>query len=520
LLPALESLLEVGSAVALQQTVNGAHSDSRRVEPGSIFIALPGERSQGVDYLDQAFANGAQAALVGAEASIPPRWRDRCLLSGAIRRDGALLAAAAFGQPSEQLLCFGVTGSNGKTSSCYLLAAMLRAAGHQVVTLTTVAHEFADWQQGTPNTTPDAPVLQAVLARARDAGATAAVVEVSAHGIVLERITGCRFDAVLFTNLTRDHQDFFAGMEPYFAAKRCLFTESRFTKPGAVAAISTDDEYGQRLLEACPLPRVSFGAGRGSDASHVSTDDIRLSSAGMSGQLRFEKAVFPIKTDLAGRFNVRNLAGAFALASFAGLAHSALADTLQSCIRVPGRLMSVASGAPFRVIVDFAHTDAALANLLQGLREDTQGRLLVMFGAGGDKDPARRQSLPETAFYMADMAVMTLDNPRSEDPAAILASMQAHWEFLRTRQPERAPPMHMESDRRVAIECLLAKAHPGDTVVLAGKGHETTQIFADRVELHDDHAIAQAWLQQHYPERSGRAVAAGEMQGNGGNTLA
>lgn len=491
--------VRVGAGVPMDARIGAAHSDSRRIRRGDIFIALPGVRSRGVDYLDAAFDAGAITALVPADEMIPDSQGERCVVSPAIRRDAARLACAVYGHPTEDLLCFGVTGTNGKTSTCYLLAHLLRSAGHRIVLVTTVAHEFEGWRESTPNTTPDAAVLQFVLARALSAGATAAVIEVSAHAVVLERIGGCRFDGLVFTNLAPDHQDFFDGMDSYFEAKRRLFVESRFHKPGCVAAIGCDDTYGRRLLAATALPARGFGLTGSEDPRHIDAGTLRLDSQGMSGDLHLGVLVVPVGTTLTGSFNRCNLAGAFALAQAAGLGEEVLCRAASQPIAVPGRLMQVASNAPFRVIVDFAHTASALANVLEGLRGNTTGRLMVMFGAGGDKDPARRRTLPEVAFERADLALITLDNPRSEDPKTIIDTMTAHWAALCAQRPEKAPPMHVEPDRRQAIAWLLALARRGDTVVLAGKGHETTQEFAGHVEAHDDAAIADEWLQRRYP---------------------
>jgi UDP-N-acetylmuramoyl-L-alanyl-D-glutamate--2,6-diaminopimelate ligase len=498
LLAGLEGL-SLPAGVAPDTRVAAAHSDSRRIGPRDVFIALPGSRSQGVDYLARAFGAGAAAALVPAGVEIEPRFVDNCIPSANIRRDAARLACAVYGHPTEHLLCFGVTGTNGKTSTCHILAQVLRSAGHRVLLVTTVAHEFEDWHEATPNTTPDAALLQSVLARARQAGATAAVLEVSAHAVALERVGGCRFDGLVFTNLAPDHQDFFDGMEPYFRAKRRLFVDGVFHKPGCVAAVGCDDEFGRRLLADVALPSKGFGVKRPEGLGTVDAGALSFDREGLAGQLCLDGLDLPVRTTLAGAFNRCNLAGAFVVARLAGVDEGALRRAATGPMGVPGRLMAVRSNAPFRVIVDFAHTASALGNLLDGLRQDTPGRLMVLFGAGGDKDPARRRTLPEVAFERADLAVITLDNPRSEDPASIIDTMVAHWNELCRARPDAAPAMHVEPDRRAAIAWLLAQAREGDTVVLAGKGHETTQEFADRVEPHDDSAVARTWLAARYP---------------------
>lgn len=490
----LSDRLDIGEQVPLDRPVYAAHSDSRRIGPNDVFIALPGIRSQGLDYLDAAFEAGALAALVPSEPKLASVHQARCITSSNIRKDAALLACAVYRHPTQALLCFGVTGTNGKTSTCHLLAHMLEHDGHRVVLVTTVAHRFEDWQEDTPNTTPDAALLQSVLARAANAHATAAVIEVSAHALALERVGGCRFDGVAFTNLAPDHQDFFDGMEPYFQAKRRLFVEPEFHKQNTVAAIGCDDQYGRRLLDETRLPATGFGLQASNHKPFVDGSSLAFDQQGMSSRLHVDDLEFIVRTSLTGSFNRSNLAGAVALAHAAGVSEAALSSALREPIHVPGRLMSVESAAPFRVIVDFAHTASALTNLLDGLRGDTRGRLMVLFGAGGDKDPARRQTLPQAAFERSDVSVITLDNPRSEDPDRIIAAMVKHWQKLEQKFPARAPELHIEPDRRVAIGWLLSQAREGDTVVFAGKGHENTQEFADRIVRHDDSEIARDWL--------------------------
>jgi len=496
LLRELVDVASVGSD-ARDAVLTGASSDSREVAPGELFIALPGARRRGVDFLTQAFAAGCAAALVPHDETLPPEYRSRCFQVERIRLNAARAACAIHGRPTERLLTFGVTGTNGKTSTCHILKHLLEAAGHRLVMLTTVAHELPGWRRETPNTTPDAALLQSVLARALREAATAAVLEVSAHGVALDRITGCRFDGLVFTNLSADHQDFFDGIEPYFQHKLRLFIDAAYHKPGCVAAIGTDDTYGGRVLRDGRLPSLSFGEARPGEARHVSVETLAVTEAGICGHLSIQGREYPVATTLTSSFNRSNLAGAAALAVLAGLPLAAVEQALTSPIVVPGRLTAVASPAPFRVVVDFAHTDSAMQNLLGGLRRECTGRLIVVFGAGGDKDPARRLTLPRVVIEQADVGVITLDNPRSEPPGAILETMVRNWHALAGEQ--RAPAeLIVEPDRRAAIARALEHARAGDIVVLAGKGHETTQIFADRVEHHDDRAIAAAWLERRF----------------------
>lgn len=492
-------VVTVGSQVQLHAMLTGAHSDSRRIDENDLFIALPGVRSQGTDYLTKVFENGALAALIPDDADISSELDDKCIRVKHIRKNGALAATLVYGNPTQHMLTFGVTGTNGKTSTCHLLKHLLEACGHKVVMLTTVAHEFGDWREETPNTTPDAALVQYVLGNAKLQGATAAVVEVSAHGILLDRILGCQFDGVVFTNLSTDHQDCFAGIEPYFNEKQRLFMESVYHKPNCVAAICTNDAFGKRLAEQCPLPHKTFSFEPATADTHVSANQLTVTPEGIRGDITVDGQLLKVHTSLTSSFNCLNITGAATLAVMANLPIERIRQGLLAPLQVPGRLMKVPSTAPFEVIVDFAHTDSSMSNLLDGLRPECQGRLLVVFGAGGDKDPARRTTLPEVVIDKADVGVITLDNPRSEPPMNIINTMVGHWQEME-KQVANPASCHVEPDRTTAIHWALSQAQPKDIVVLAGKGHETTQIFADRVEHHDDFAIAEAWLKDHYPQ--------------------
>jgi UDP-N-acetylmuramoyl-L-alanyl-D-glutamate--2,6-diaminopimelate ligase len=498
----LDALLEqlpvarrVGSRIDPGAPVTGAASDSRLAERGQLFFAYPGARSDGLAYLPEAFERGCVAAVVDAHATVSNEYEERCIYVHDLRAWTARAAALACGEPCRDLLVVGVTGTNGKTSSCYLLRALLEAAGHRVLLMTTVSHEFEGWSRETPNTTPDAALIQATLARAKDAGATAAVLEVSAHGVLLDRITGTAFDGLLFTNLSRDHQDFFDGMEPYYREKKRLFAEARFHKPGCVAAVGCDDPFGRRLAGELPLPVLTFGGG-GCD---VSTDNLVVADSGIRGKLPLPSATLTVDSNLRSAFNRANIAGAAALASQLLPDTASWSGALRSPLHVPGRLNFIEGhGAPFSVVVDFAHTDSALENLLAGLEQCTPGRLIAVFGAGGDKDPLRRYTLPQIVIDRCDLGIITLDNPRSEAPESIIGTMVENWHSLAAGHPSPAA-LQVEPDRGRAIGLALTAAQPGDTVVLAGKGHETGQLIGNQRFPHDDHAVAAAWLARHYP---------------------
>ena len=513
LLASLPPVIARGDKLHDDLIVTGASSDSRTLSPGQLFIAYVGEHSDGSQFLSQAFAAGAVAAVVSADADIPNEWIDRCIRVTHLRRWAALASARAFGDPSEALLTLGVTGTNGKTSCAYLLKTLLETAGHRVLLMTTVSHEFAGESVATPNTTPDAPVIQSALAHARDAGATAAVVEVSAHGVALDRITGTRFDGLLFTNLSEDHLDTFETMEQYYQAKAELFTDSIFHKPHCVAAVGINDIYGERLAKAIALPRLSFGGGVSTNTPDLSSDSLVDGPQGITGTLtltytalqtqskNLDTAPLDVASNLQADFNRANIAGAAALMLQCMPNVNNWREGLKQPVNIPGRLNVIGGHAAlFRVVVDFAHTGEALANLLLGLRASTTGRLITVFGAGGDRDPRRRRSLPQAVVDHGDVGVITLDNPRSEDPRRIIDAMIEHWQAA---LGNRNIALHVEPDRVAAIHWALAEASAGDTVILAGKGHETGQQFADRVEPHNDNEVASGWLESHFPLPTG-----------------
>jgi len=449
--------------------------DTRKVAPGALFCCVPGARVDGHDLAGKALDAGAVALVVQR----PLELEAPQLVVGRVRDALAPLAAAFFDHPSRRLDLVGVTGTNGKTTTTYLLEAIFRAAGRVPGVLGTVEVRVGDDRRPAIHTTPEAPDLQRLLAEMADSGVQAAAMEVSSHGLALHRVDGTRFKAAIFTNLTQDHLDFHADLDDYFLAKRRLFTPA-FTPLGVV---NLDDPHGRLLAGTAEVAVVTTGTA--ADADWRATD-VAASLEGTSFRVASPAGSRPVRLRLAGQFNVANALGALAAADALGIGLDTAVAGLEALAGVPGRFERVDAGQPFTVLVDYAHTPDSLDNLLQAARAVTGGRVLVVFGCGGDRDRAKRPIMGEIAGRLADLAVVTSDNPRSEDPEAIVA--QVAEGVARSAGPGG---FLVEVDRRTAIRTALAMAAPGDAVLLAGKGHEQGQELAGgRKVPFDDRQVA------------------------------
>jgi len=449
--------------------------DTRKVAPGALFCCVPGARVDGHDLAGKALDAGAVALVVQR----PLELEAPQLVVGGVRDALAPLAAAFFDHPSRRLDLVGVTGTNGKTTTTYLLEAIFRAAGRVPGVLGTVEVRVGDDRRPAIHTTPEAPDLQRLLAEMADSGVQAAAMEVSSHGLALHRVDGTRFKVAIFTNLTQDHLDFHADLDDYFLAKRRLFTPA-FTPLGVV---NLDDPHGRLLAGTAEVAVVTTGTA--ADADWRATD-VAASLEGTSFRVASPAGSRPVRLRLAGQFNVANALGALAAADALGIDLDTAVAGLEALAGVPGRFERVDAGQPFTVLVDYAHTPDSLDNLLRAARAVTGGRVLVVFGCGGDRDRAKRPMMGEIAGRLADVAVVTSDNPRSEDPEAIVA--QVAEGVARSAGPGG---FLVEVDRRTAIRTALAMAAPGDAVLLAGKGHEQGQELAGgRKVPFDDRQVA------------------------------
>jgi UDP-N-acetylmuramoyl-L-alanyl-D-glutamate--2,6-diaminopimelate ligase len=440
--------------------------DSRRVRPGALFVCVPGARVDGHDLAAEAVSAGAVALV--CERSLPVPVPQAIVPSS--RAAMAPLGDAFFGQPSETLRVVGITGTNGKTTTAFLVRAIVEAAGASCGLLGTVEQVVGDRSEPVARTTPEAIDLQRTFRRMLDAGDTACSMEVSSHALALHRVDGVRFAAVCFTNLSQDHLDFHPSMEEYFAAKARLFDG------GWPAAVNVDDPYGRRL-------RADLGYGLGAGAA-VTARNVVLAPGGAGFELVTPTGAIAVRTRLRGPFNVANALAAAALGLLLELPLEAIAAGLGAVGGVPGRMEPVEAGQPFQVLVDYAHTPDALEAVLAAARDITDGRVIVVFGCGGDRDRSKRGQMGAIAAGRADLVVVTSDNPRSEDPDAIIAEIVAG----------AGRPVTIEPDRRRAIGVAIAAAHAGDVVVIAGKGHEQGQERNGVVTPFDDRAVAREVL--------------------------
>lgn len=465
--------------------------DSRQARPGAAFFCLTGLGEDRHTFIPDALRRGVSALVVEREevlASLPP---GPTVVWVPDAREALARAAQAFYEdPSRHLTLVGVTGTNGKTTSTYFLEAVFRRAGRRVLRIGTVSVGFDGEERPTLATTPEASDLQALLAEARGKGLDTVVMEVSSHALALRRVAGCHFRAVVLTNITQDHLDFHGSMENYVAAKRLLFEPlpKGYAEPSTQRILNRDDPHaGRWMREGWPhLWTYSLSPG-----ASLWAEGIRPRPRSTRFFLHEgSQGIGEVLLRLPGRYNVANALAAAAAARSLGLEWEPILEGLQALERVPGRLEPVDAGQPFTVLVDYAHTPDALERVLQTVREGTQGRVLVVFGCGGNRDRAKRPLMGRIGAELSDVCILTSDNPRTEDPERILDEVEAGI----PSQP-RAQVLR-EVDRARAIALALELARPGDTVLIAGKGHETVQIVGQERRPFDDREVALSLLRQ------------------------
>ena len=449
--------------------------DARTVVPGALFFCVSGLRADGHEFAPEAVSRGASALVVERPLDLPV---PQVVVADARVAMGAA-AQEFFGRPTEELVVAGVTGTNGKTTTVYLLASILDAAGLHPGLLTTIESRVGDERRPAVRTTPEAIDLQRTFRAMLAAGNRSCAMEATSHGSELRRLDGVRFAALAFTNLTQDHLDFHLTMERYFEAKRRLFLDS-----GLAAAVNVGDPWGRRLadeLRARPDGRLlTFGFAADAD---VRGEDVELTPAG--AMLR--AAGMELTTQLRGRFNLENVLAAVATARLLALPDAAIAAGVARLSGVPGRFETVDEGQPFSVVIDYSHKPDALENVLRAARDLARGRVICVFGCGGDRDRSKRPLMGRIAADLADVAIVTSDNPRSEDPLAIIAEVVAG---------AGDGGLAVEPDRRTAIARAIEEAASGDVVVIAGKGHEQGQEIAGTVVPFDDRAVAREALRR------------------------
>ncbi len=486
MLDGVEFLSQQGEAA-----ITGLDYDSRRIQPGFLFVAMKGESTDGNRYIDQAIARGAVAVVTDSPGEQPrPKVAWAYVLHG--RRALARLSANFYKHPAEKLAVTGITGTNGKTTTTFIVEAILHAAGRKDALVGTVEYHVGNEVIPAPHTTPESLELNQMFARARANGATEAVMEVSSHALAQQRVYGIPFDVAVFSNLTRDHLDYHGTFDDYFAAKKILF-EGCGTAAPRVAALNADDEYGNQLVVFSKKQGsqvLTYGITKGD----FHTDKLKISPAGNRFELVTPDGPLPIWSPLIGKVNVYNVLAASSATYARGCSLDQIARGVLGMERVPGRFEKVDEGQGFAVVVDYAHTDDALKNLMTLAREfvsrnGEKGKVITVFGCGGDRDRTKRPLMGEAAGRGSDFVVLTSDNPRSEDPLAIMNDSIPGLQRTGVKYA-------LEPDRRKAIALALDQANTGDIVLIAGKGHEKTQTTRDGVFPFDDFEVAREELRR------------------------
>jgi UDP-N-acetylmuramoyl-L-alanyl-D-glutamate--2,6-diaminopimelate ligase len=466
--------------------IAGLDYDSRRVQPGWCFVAMKGETTDGNRYIDAALAAGA-VAVVTDDTKIAPKGDVAWAQVPHGRRALARLSANFYKRPAEKLANSGITGTNGKTTTSFLLESILQAGGRKTALIGTVEYHVAGRVLAAPHTTPEPLELNQMLAEALRNGATESLMEVSSHALAQQRVFGIPYDVAIFTNLTRDHLDYHQNLDDYFAAKRALF-EGVGTDPPRVAIINIEDEYGKKLAKFSKSRSqvMTYGVTQGD--FHAAKVDVGMN--GTRFDLLTPDRAIPLWSPLIGRVNVYNILAAAAGAFARNCPPEAIARGVERLARVPGRFERVDAGQPFTVVVDYAHTDDALRNLTSLAREFVaggEGKVITVFGCGGNRDRAKRPLMGEAAGRGSDYVLLTSDNPRSEDPMAIIHDALPGLERTGT-------PFAVDPDRGKAIALAIQRAAPGDIVLIAGKGHEKVQITRQGTHPFDDVEVARSAL--------------------------
>ena len=467
--------------------VKGLAYNSKEVQAGNAFFCIKGLVTDGHLFAADAAERGASVIFLERDLDVEvPESIVRVKVPDT-RQALALCAARFYGSPSKKLRLIGVTGTNGKTTTGFLVENVFKKAGMTTGLIGTVENHIGDIIEHVERTTPESLDLQAFLRRMVDAGVEVAVMEVSSHALELHRVSGCAFEVVVFTNLTQDHLDFHLSIEEYFGAKKRLFEGEEFGVQ-RTAVINYDDAFGRRLLHETPQPTRSYGMDEKADVSAIGVD---ITPTGNRFEILFGEESIPLSTKLQGRFNIYNCLAAACVAFQMGVDSDSIVEGLEMLPGVPGRFENIECGQEFTAIVDYAHTPDGVTSLLDACREVSGGRVIIVVGCGGDRDRSKRPLMGRAAVEMSDLCIITSDNPRSEDPAEIIGMIV---EGVRDRYPSER--YAVEVDRRKAIKKAISDARPGDLVVVAGKGHESGQIFSDRIIEFDDRQVVRECLKE------------------------
>jgi UDP-N-acetylmuramoyl-L-alanyl-D-glutamate--2,6-diaminopimelate ligase len=464
----------------LETEILGLAHSSKQVKPGFLFAAMRGEKSDGLEFIGEARQNGASAFL--SDRPRPPRWTKAWVQAEDVREVLALAAANFYAHPSMALKVIGITGTKGKTTLTYLLESILRSAGYQPGVIGTINYRWANVVLPASRTTPEAPDMQRMLSEMRGQGVTHCLIEVSSHALDLKRVWGVHFDIAVFTNLSAEHLDYHASMEDYFEAKKKLFFLNAKKR---TAVVNLDDPWGNRLMAELPLTTISFGL---EPAAIVRAEQVRFAETGIKAEVDYPGGQVKICSALMGKHNLYNILAAVATGLALNIPGPTIKDGISALKAIPGRLEKVENTRGFHVFVDYAHTDQAMRSLLEAIRELKPQRILLVFGAGGDRDKSKRSRMGEVAAALADHSIITSDNPRTEDPQAIIADIEHGFIGKGAKNYTIIP------DRRSAIASALAQARKGDYILIAGKGHENYQIFKERTIHFDDAEVVRSIL--------------------------
>jgi UDP-N-acetylmuramoyl-L-alanyl-D-glutamate--2,6-diaminopimelate ligase len=496
-LGALLTALETRTALPpdwLEQEVRDVASDSRKVKPGALFVAVRGFHSDGHQFISEAVQRGATAIVVEDGVAVNNPEAIPVVLVQDSRKALARLAAVFYDHPSRRIKLIGITGTKGKTTTSYLVKSILEAGGHTTGLIGTIEYRVGSRKYPAPNTTPESLDLQRLLKEMVDIGAAYCVMEVSSHALALGRTSGCVFESAVFTNLQQDHLDFHRDREAYFQAKLLLFTG---LAPDKTAVVNRDDAASQKIVQIKKTGLYTFGM---SGQADVHPDgQIEHTINGLSFSVQTPAGVLAVKSPLVGQFNVYNILAAIGAGIALGFSSEVIVDGIQRMKAVPGRMETVDEGQPYGVIVDYAHTEESLASLLAAVRTMATGRIITVFGCGGDRDRTKRPNMGAAAVQGSTIVIVTSDNPRSENPLEIISEIEAGMtgagRKMASLDLDQAvvsgkKPYYVIPDRREAVAAAVRMARPEDVVVLAGKGHEDYQIIGEKKFHFDDREVA------------------------------
>lgn len=480
LLKGLDSTIIQGR---LDADIQGIRYNSRMVMPGDLFVALPGQKTNGHCFIDEAAGRGAIAFLIGKGRNLISKTGITIIEVADTRRTLAIVANRFYDYPSRSMVLIGITGTNGKTTSSYLIKNILEAAGKRVGLIGTISYQIADELLPASHTTPESADLQEILAKMRNKGLKYVVMEVSSHALAQDRVFGTEFDVALFTNLTQDHLDFHITMEDYYNAKLKLFHLLKSKGDIKVrGVINRDDSWGSRIIEGLKTTYLSYSL---SDKGEITPRDISLGVDGISFTAVTPAGEFDIKSKLVGNHNLQNILASIGVAVAMDIPVSAIQNGIANVKKVPGRFERISEGQDFEVFIDYAHTEDALRRLLSMANDVSKGKIIIVFGCGGERDRGKRPKMGKAASELSDLMIITSDNPRGEDPLKIIEEIETGIVGMK-----RGVDYLVIEDRKRAIDAAIDHASPGDIVILAGKGHEDYQIIGRRRIDFDDRNIA------------------------------